>query len=645
MPRFVAVLLLAALVSVQADVFFHNPRGSNNRLNGNLTNRKSNNRMFDSQNNNKGGYNAGDAKSTPAAKEEGQYRMKYFASGSSGKSHMTVEWTNQHGCGGNANVNCNVVLQYMCQPDSVTATGNADTFRNGFEPAKQAYGKHTDLNEKKSRADRRKFNSVKPERGVHEKWDWYDKCFARERNAGLFTADQQLKADNGLGYSSSIYTRQNKNGGRSGYECPEERDYYPYWHPSPWKDIAVLVDDKNLCGYYQSESYNVQQKYECVEQYPDGSGRKHWSRWNNEQDCTSNGGQWLAFTNYLEKAIQFTSQAECQANSSNGIQYVWGRPEGEEDEQCLVALDAPDCLVSPTTRVNHLGNTPDGEASRYEWTLPYFPSGETQRCVMRIRYNITTGDYNPQTTDSNSNGDASPVKNDPDVDIVAGVQLSLAVNTAQYGRTFQDRSHAMLMMPRPAGLESSTIYNLNVRGKRGNLQQTIPAVEYDFIPNNLEINDGDLVHVQWTGSNTHNNNNAGNAGEGRAGSDRSNVVQLEDRLKNYPLSFEETTMWTNAHVKWIYFQDTPSITAKDLVINLATSGYYQCEKTATCGDESIETKVAANKALNKDMNNAPASYGGALIQFPSGEYFYMCTRNNNFTNRSQKGRLLVKQQQ
>ena len=59
------------------------------------------------------------------------------------------------------------------------------------------------------------------------------------------------------------------------------------------------------------------------------------------------------------------------------------------------------------------------------------------------------------------------------------------------------------------------------------------------------------------------------------GSDRSNVVQLEDRLKNYPLSFEETTMWTNSHVKWIYFQDTPSITAKDLVINLATSGYYQ----------------------------------------------------------------------
>ncbi|XP_071806094.1 protein DD3-3-like [Asterias amurensis] len=640
MLRFVAVLLLAALVSVQADMFFHNPRGSNNRLNEKTASRRNNNRLFDSQNNNRGGYNAGDAKANAAANERQQYNMKYFASGSSGESHMTVEWTNQHGCGDNDNVNCNVVLQYMCQPDTDSAV--PETLRNGFATNKQGYMKLASVTEKKNRADARRRNSVKDDRGLHEKFDWYDKCFGRERNMGLFTADQNLKADNGLGYSSSIYTRQNNNGGRSGYECPEERDYYPYWHPSPWKDIAVLVHDTSLCGSYQSASYNVQQKYECVEQYPNDAGRKHWSRWNNQQDCTSNGGQWLAFTNYLEKATQFTSQAECQASSSNGIQYVWGRPEGEEDEQCLVALDAPECLVSPTTRVNHLGNTPDGEASRYEWTLPYFPSGETQRCVMRIRYNITTGDYDPQTTDFKSNGDASPVKNSPDVDIVAGVlTLPLALNTAQYGRTFQDRSHVMKMMPRPAGLESSTIYNLNVRGKRGNLQQTIPAVEYDFIPNNLEIKDGDLVHVQWTGSNTHNNNNAGNSGSGKAGSDRSNVVQLEDRLKNYPLSFEETTMWTNAHVKWIYFQDTPSITAKDLVINLATSGYYQCEKTATCGDESLETKVAANNALNVDLNNAPASYGGALIQFPSGEYFYICTRNNNFTNRSQKGRLLV----
>lgn len=54
----------------------------------------------------------------------------------------------------------------------------------------------------------------------------------------MFTADQNLNGN------TPKYTRQNANGNRRGYEVPEERDYYPYWGPNPWKDIAIMVSDK-----------------------------------------------------------------------------------------------------------------------------------------------------------------------------------------------------------------------------------------------------------------------------------------------------------------------------------------------------------------------------------------------------------------
>ena len=42
-------------------------------------------------------------------------------------------------------------------------------------------------------------------------------------------------------------------------------------------------------------------------------------------------------------------------------------------------------------------------------------------------------------------------------------------------------------------------------------------MEYDFIPNKIKITTSDLLHIQWTGSNTHNNANP--AGDGQAGDD------------------------------------------------------------------------------------------------------------------------------
>ncbi|RUS72439.1 hypothetical protein EGW08_019801 [Elysia chlorotica] len=655
--RAVGVVLtcLLCLGGVASDIYMHVPRGCNNRLNEETATRTNANRLFDSQNNNRGGYNVGDKGSTAAGKNQAnQYRMKYFQSGpwktqsgDNGKTFLNIEWTNQHGCGGNEDTspqkqNCALVLQYMCQDDVDSPEGTDDSLRNGAVTTTPAYAQP---NKNNVNNENRKDNDVKTDRGLHEKWDWYNKCYLRERNRGLFVADQKLANTKNMDYSSAINTRQNPTGNRYGYECPEERDYFPYWHPSPWVDIAVLADSAAMCNHYQTKSFNTQPYHECIQ------NNQKWSRYITEKMCTDNGGKWTLLHSYLEKAKDKKNQGACEGTKTAGLTYQWAVAHDSDNnyqKECLVKLDAPDCREAPWSRSNHLGNGMDGLPLSYKWTLPHFPSGKEKRCVFRIRYNISTDDYDPYNTDYNQNDEfpkKSPVRQNPYVYIMKQVTpLRLAINTAQYGRVFQDRSHVFNLVPRENSLDAKAkVYNLNVRGKRGNIVQVYPAVEYDFAPNELRIKLGDLVHFQWTGSNSHKNGGnggdgqAGAAGEGKDGTDRNNLVEMLDRSGNFPVPFENSTLWDAVEVVWIY-HGKKGLGKKDLAINMASSGYYQCADKSSCQGDSVETKGKMSNVLD----NAPASYGGAVLKFTKkGTYHFMCTRNNSFSNRSQKAAIIV----
>ncbi|WP_411025199.1 hypothetical protein, partial [Salmonella sp. s54836] len=97
------------------------------------------------------------------------------------------------------------------------------------------------------------------------------------------------------------------------------------------------------------------------------------------------------------------------------------------------------------------------------------------------------------------------------------------------------------------------------------------GVEYDFVPNRLSASLGDYIHIQWTGSNTNPNNNDG---QGRAGTDRSNIVLLKgpgyDDI-SVPQSFLDGTQygWWSRSYPELLTENTFLNMSRDLADNLA----------------------------------------------------------------------------
>lgn len=559
------VLLFVGYVA--ADMYMQSPRGSNDRLDEENANRNNANRIYDSQNNAKGGYCVGPA-------------MSFYEG-----SLLSVEWTNQHGCGKNDKLYCNIVLQYMCSASDAPPTQRVrdgtttNTITNDANGPVATDGNGDLLF------------------GMHEPREVYTACETRERNKGLWISDRQDEGN--LNGNSATVTRQNNNGGRSGYECTEERDYYPYWAPSPWKDVAILTHDTDWCDYYQKESQNVKSRYFCA----DDNGEQ--AEPNNAAECAQQNFKWT----------------EVPAHG----------------------IDAPECVQAPWSRDNHLGNgmSTDGQDNSFNMSIPDSSAescvkGDNCNCVLRIRYNISTTDLGSDGNrpdagfiDWTKNAAAAPVMNDG-IYYQDSLAHELALDTSQFGRTFQDRSHVWHIRTRPSGISrANRIFNLNVRGKRGNIVQAYPAVEYDFVPESLEARTGDYIHFQWTGCD---NNPAGNAGEGTDQTDRSNVVQIE----NLGASIPATDEWMS--------RNTPLFESKELRMRMAMLGQTDCltyeQLIAKNGDNDNTNEQDVQNCMK--LNAAPRYFDGGLIKMnKTGEFYYMSSRNNNFSNRGQKGVLRI----
>jgi hypothetical protein len=559
------LVLCSLVVLINGDCYSQNPAGSINRLNEQNTNRNNPDRLFDSQNNGKGGYAWGPS--------------RYFYEG----SLLRIEWTTQHGCN-NPKLCCNTVLQYMCQ-DKTNEDPLAAIRDGAIQDPANTDTIPTDPTEAGSKTASGDFVY-----GMHESLAYYQNCVNRQRNKGLFAADQNINRQGAIG------TRQNPGGGRRGLECPEERDYWPYWHDSPWRDIAVLTDVPNqACDWFKSHSQNTMSRNKCV--VPTGTLTGQGQLPNNKADCLQAQGKW-------EKV------------ASHGI-------------------DPPDCFRSFDNLDNYLGNAVGdqhgGLTNFYDWIIP---KEAGKKCVFRIRYNISSTDIGQGTyrcqqwfgdfIDSRKNGDASPVTGNPTITI-DGSPLRLAVDTTQFGRTFQDRSHMFYIKERPSSVPSAArIYNMNTRGKRGNIVQVYPATEYDFVPTNLVVHQNDYVHYQFTGSIY---NPQGNAGEGRAGTDASNIVQLESLDHSHPAS-----------PQWLK-KNTALFRSSSVRRRMASLDQTDCKQLAP-GQERLDQDDPDNcMKLNKPGSEY---FDGGLYQAKdTGNFYVMSTRNNNFTNRGQKASISV----
>jgi hypothetical protein len=679
------LLNLALLLSlVNADIYMHNPAGSNNRNRERAATRNNNARLFDSQNNDKGGYPWQGDRTASGALGRAPDPMTYYVG-----STLQTEWTIQHGCGDNPSTTCDLVIQYACEdtlpglrdgwptgglteadPGAATA-GKASgwetrAFKNNVGKSPEFGGDGTDRISCETKGD--------IEYGMHESFEYWQTCAGRQRNHGLYTADQKLCHDAG-----ATSTRQNPKGNRSGFECPEERDYWPYWAPTPWRDVAVFPSDPKKCDELRSESQNVAAKGFCTLERPATAGCEDVVPQGPKAPiapgpCAKAGGSWKEAPAWGTDPPHCAQHARLRQNFLGDVDETPGSMPGVRGggAGAKAGGDLPE---------EGLLSSGAGPA-RFDWTVPGDVLDATGRdsalCVMRMRYNISSFElFRPASPgagpprgggsiatalpfDASENckagscgvpklvGGARPRGNRPYVQAfdAADPELAIALNTNQVGRTFQDRSHVFRIARRPRDVpDDAPIVNCNVRGKRGNIVQNYPALEYNFVPPDPTITSGTYLHFQWSGSDFNVARNP-NDGEGWQFSDRSNLVQIADMGAHFPLPATDAAAGGQKGAAEAVYRRSEAGAAFFSDAAEARKFALLGQSRAECGSYSDGGENEQNAPNNcGKLNMAPAHFDGGLFRLESrheGKVFsFMSTRNSNFSNRMQKWRLTV----
>jgi len=435
-----------------------------------------------------------------------------------------------------------------------------------------------------------------------------------------------------------------------------------------------LTSDTDRCAAYQAASQNVKSRWYCKvsQTYIDQQLANNENRMGfipiTQSACVAIGGDWT------EVAAWGTAAPVCDKHpitrdnhhghpvgSSFWPRWNWTIPGDITLESCVLRMRYN--MTSSETRLFGEWKDETTECGDLNRTLNYRRQNGAQennddpqgfRYASRVpvwsRYRIRVDeiaanlDYNLFTLAPVSSKRGFVLGDDPLVDIFGSLltggktlQLRLAVDTSQFSRTFEDRSHTFAIRPAPTQLGGLKIHNLGVRGKRGNIVQVYPSVEYDFSPEELYVSRGEFIHFQWTGSNTNPNNNAG---QGTQGTDRSNIIILRDKPPMYQNDNSQP-----------YWANPPPAGTQLLPIGLRgphpghTGGMKQ-NYPARVDDTSSTADLAGINLLYKTALARAGIYTphvdiGPLQMKNQGIFDYICTRNNAFTNRDQKGRLVV----